>query len=193
MSLALLDWRRTVSALYAAVRAETAGDPEGALRRFRAGRDRLFAEHPETPLDPAARAGFPGIPYWSYDPALRFEAEVEPAPAQRLVAHGLDGEPYPLDRIGRLRLPVGELDVYWIAVYGGGIFLPFRDATAGRTTYGAGRYLLDTIKGADLGGSDGRLVHRLQLRLPPVVRVRRPLELPAGPALELADDPDRGR
>jgi uncharacterized protein (DUF1684 family) len=26
------------------------------------------------------------------------------------------------------------------------------------STYGGGRYLLDTVKGADLGGSDGRLV-----------------------------------
>jgi len=42
--------------------------------------------------------------------------------------------------------------------YGGGIFLPFRDATAGRDTYGAGRYLLDTVKGADLGSEQGRLV-----------------------------------
>jgi uncharacterized protein (DUF1684 family) len=29
--------------------------------------------------------------------------------------------------------------------------LPFRDATSGRDTYGGGRYLLDTVKGADLG------------------------------------------
>ena len=36
--------------------------------------------------------------------------------------------------------------------------MPFRDATNGDTTYGAGRYVLDTVKGADLGGSDGRLI-----------------------------------
>jgi uncharacterized protein len=36
--------------------------------------------------------------------------------------------------------------------YSGGLFLPFRDATSGNETYGAGRYLLDTAKGADLGG-----------------------------------------
>src|SRR3712207_7043738 len=42
--------------------------------------------------------------------------------------------------------------------YGGGLFLPFRDGTSGHTTYGAGRYLYDTIKGADLGAEDGRLV-----------------------------------
>ena len=46
---------------------------------------------------------------------------------------------------------LGALDVWWLASYGGGLFLPLRDATAGDTTYGAGRYLLDTVKGADLG------------------------------------------
>ncbi|MGI8625981.1 MAG: DUF1684 domain-containing protein, partial [Geodermatophilaceae bacterium] len=49
---------------------------------------------------------------------------------------------------------LGSLDVWWLAQYGGGLFLPMRDGTAGRGTYGAGRYLLDTAKGADLGASD---------------------------------------
>jgi uncharacterized protein (DUF1684 family) len=53
----------------------------------------------------------------------------------------------------------GELTLYWIGGYGGGVFLPFKDATAGAETYGAGRYLLDTIKGADLGSADdGRTI-----------------------------------
>jgi uncharacterized protein (DUF1684 family) len=57
-----------------------------------------------------------------------------------------------------VRLPIGELELYWLEGYGGGVFLPFRDATAGAETYGAGRYLLDTVKGSDLGMQDGRLV-----------------------------------
>ena len=40
----------------------------------------------------------------------------------------------------------------------GGVFLPFKDLTAGSSTYGAGRYLLDTAKGADLGLERGLLV-----------------------------------
>ena len=36
--------------------------------------------------------------------------------------------------------------------------MPFRDSTSGRSTYGAGRYLLDTVKGADLGMEGDRLV-----------------------------------
>jgi len=158
MSLTLLDWRRTVAALYADVRAGAQRDPEGTLALFRAGRDRLFREHPDSPLAPEARPAFVGIPYWPHDPALRFEAAVEPLRPEPRLATSLVGEEFPVERIGRVRLPVGDLEVYWIAVYGGGIFVPFRDATAGTDTYGAGRYLLDTVKGADLGGSGDRLV-----------------------------------
>ena len=65
-------------------------------------------------------------------------------------------------RFARLRFELyGEvvgLDAYWLAVYGGGIFVPFRDRTSGATTYGAGRYLWDSIKGADLGAEKGSLV-----------------------------------
>jgi uncharacterized protein (DUF1684 family) len=45
-----------------------------------------------------------------------------------------------------------SLDLYWLETYGGGVFIPFRDGTSGHETYGAGRYLLDTVKGSDLGG-----------------------------------------
>ena len=40
--------------------------------------------------------------------------------------------------------------------YAGGLFVPFRDATNGAQTYGAGRYLLDAAKSADLGGDHVR-------------------------------------
>lgn len=157
-SLALLDWRRAVAALYADVRANAEDAPLETLSRFRAGRDRLFAEHPESPLPPERRPGFGGLPYWPHDPSLRFEAVVEPRPPAPRVAASLTGEAYPLRRVGIVRLPVGDLEVYWIDVYGGGMFVPFTDATSGSESYAAGRYLLDTIKGADLGGSGERLV-----------------------------------
>lgn len=50
------------------------------------------------------------------------------------------------------------LELYWLDGYGGGIFLPFKDATSGTETYGGGRYLLDTVKGADLGARGDRLI-----------------------------------
>ena len=153
MSMTLLDWRRAVAAIYADVRASAERDPVGTLARFRAERDRLFRDHPDSPLAPESRSAFTGLPYWPHDPALRFEATVERLPVEPRTARSISGEDFPLERIGRVRLPIGDLEVYWLAVYGGGVFVPFRDATAGSETYGAGRYLLDTVKGADLGGS----------------------------------------
>ena len=84
---------------------------------------------------------------------------MEPAEPQRLeVPTATDGV-VPFERIGAVQLDgVGRLDVWWLDSYGGGVFLPLRDGSAGRTTYGGGRYLLDTVKGADLGGTGGRLV-----------------------------------
>ena len=64
----------------------------------------------------------------------------------------------PFVRFGRVDLPIGTLEVLWLEEYSGGVFLPFRDATSGQTTYGGGRYLLDTAKGADLGSRGDELV-----------------------------------
>lgn len=159
MSLSLLDWRRRVAALYAEVRARSPLDPAGSLERFRAGRDDLFRTHPDSPLAADRRAGFEGLPAWGYRPDLRFEVTVDtdvvatPLPIERS-----DGAVVPFTRFGTVHLPVGSLDVYWLESYGGGVFLPFRDATSGTGSYGGGRYLLDTVKGADLGGDEGRLV-----------------------------------
>lgn len=158
-SLTLLDWRRRVAAIYADVRA--AEDPRDGHALWRARRDELFAQHPDSPLSPAARSSFAGLPVADYDPAWRFEAEIEDAePAHFEVTTGTDGI-VGFDRLGVALLPgIGSLDVWWLASYGGGVFVPLRDGSASRTTYGGGRYLLDTVKGADLGGSarDGILM-----------------------------------
>jgi uncharacterized protein (DUF1684 family) len=157
MSLTLLDWRRRVAALYAAARSAT--DPESGWRTWRNGRDELFAAHPDSPLDEAARTAFDGLPFAPYDRALRFEAVLRPATPTRLELPTADDGVVPLDRIGTVELgDLGQLDVWWLGGYGGGVFLPLRDGTAGSTTYGGGRYLLDTVKGADLGSDGDRLV-----------------------------------
>jgi uncharacterized protein (DUF1684 family) len=150
-SLTLLDWRRRVFALYASVR-DTA-DPAAAHALWRSGRDELLGKHADSPLPPTARASFAGLPVEPYDPAWRFETVVEPAaPAVLEVPTGTDGV-VRFDRLGTARLAgLGTLDVWWLAGYGGGVFVPVKDASCGRTSYGGGRYLLDTVKGADLGG-----------------------------------------
>jgi uncharacterized protein (DUF1684 family) len=76
-----------------------------------------------------------------------------------------------MTRVGTARFELGgeslALSLFWVEGYGGGVFLSFRDATSGKETYGAGRYLLDTVKGADLGLEDGRLVLDFNLAYQP--------------------------
>jgi uncharacterized protein len=166
--LSLADWRRRVADLYAEVRALSLEDPEAAWRRWTSTREALLREHPQSPVPPDARAAFRGH-YWPYDSRLRFEVAVErappPAPGALALALPNSGEDaLSFERIGSLEIPfpVGlrRLSLFWMAGYAGGLFLPFRDATNGAETYGAGRYLLDAAKSADLGGDldGGRLV-----------------------------------
>ena len=159
MSASLWDWRRRVADLYAAVRAES--DPHAAWQLWRHGRDTLYRTHDQTPLEHPER--FTALPFYAYDPALRFIVTLDPAegPVLALPA-GADGEVQarPFARTHGLATPLGaELTLYWLGGYGGGVFLPFTDATSGTETYGGGRYLLDTIKSADLGtDAEGRTI-----------------------------------
>lgn len=157
----LLDYRRKVAGMYARVRSEEP-EPAACCARFRQERDELFAEHPQSPL-PEDERRFEGLDYFDYDPGLRFvlpvENDVEPEELEiQLQEDGL----LRLRRFGRVwltgALEGSSLSLFWIEGYGGGIFLPFKDATSGRETYGGGRYLLDTIKHADLGQREGKLV-----------------------------------
>ena len=135
-------------------------DAPTAHELWRTTRNELLAHHPESPIPPVERAEFQGVPVAPYDPRFRFEATVNTAvePHRFEVATGTDGV-VPFERIGVARLPgLGDLDVWWVASYGGGIFVPIKDGLAGSQTYGGGRYVLDTIKGADLGGGADRLV-----------------------------------
>ncbi|HEY2542657.1 MAG TPA: DUF1684 domain-containing protein [Gaiellaceae bacterium] len=143
--LDLLDWKRHIFELYAEVRAS---EPRAGWERWKAVRAGLFRYHPQSPSP-----GYASLAFYDYDPALRFLGEVEPADEEAIEIDG-----FPFRRFARVTFPLGALDLYWLEGYGGGVFLPFADSTRGTETYGAGRYLLDTVKGSDLGMEDGRLV-----------------------------------
>lgn len=171
--LELTAWRRAIAELYARWRADSPADPEGATLTWREARDRLYREHPQSPVPAADRAAFQGR-WWPYDPAWRLSAVLEPddpaepgphaaaATVGPLAVPASDGGAFRLRRIGTVRPggPLGDaaLPVLWVEGYGNGLFLPFRDATNGADTYGAGRYLLDTVKGADQGETAGETV-----------------------------------
>jgi hypothetical protein len=142
------------------VRAEA--DPNRAWELWRTTRDDLFGSHPQTPLTTEQRERFDGLPYFDYDATLRVLADVEPAERIHREIATSGSTPYPFTRFARARFTIaGEeqtLDLYWLDAYGGGIYLCFADATGGTESYHAGRYLLDTVKGSDLGEDAGRLV-----------------------------------
>ena len=156
----LADWRRRVAALYSEVRAMAASDPAIALAHWRAVRERLYREHPQSPVPVEQRATFEAR-HFEHDPNLRFELPVEPAPPPAPGAFALElpnsgPDTLAFTRVGRITIPFlggpRALSIFWMAGYAGGLFIPFRDATNGTETYGAGRYLIDGAKSADLGG-----------------------------------------
>jgi uncharacterized protein (DUF1684 family) len=150
-----IDWRNRTFALYAEVRAFA--DPSEAHAHWRRVRDDMFANHPATAILPEDRGAFDGLPVAPYDPAWRFELPIQDAGAASFEYEtGTDGL-VSFDRVGIVDVPgLGTLDVWRHTGYGGGIFLPIRDTSD--DTYGGGRYLLDTIKGADLGAVGDGLV-----------------------------------
>jgi uncharacterized protein (DUF1684 family) len=157
-AIALLDWRRKIADMYAAVRANP--DPAAAHAIWQRSRNQLLATHSESPVPQAERPTFTGVPVAPYNPRLRFTARVDTG-VERLrieVRTGTDGL-VSFERAGVVHLPdVGDLDVWWLASYGGGVFVPIRDTRTNGATYAGGRYVIDTVKGADLGGDDGYLV-----------------------------------
>jgi hypothetical protein len=162
--LALADWRRRIAELYGVVRRLAVDDPRAAWTLWCSVREGLYHRHPSSPIPADTRASFVAR-HFDHDPALRFEAVLQRDEARRQPQRGLSGEPValpssgpglpPIERLGRVALEIGgarhELSVFWLAGYAGGLLLPFGDRTNGAETYGAGRYLLDTAKGADLG------------------------------------------
>lgn len=154
--LDLYDYRCRVAAMYrernAAPLAGT--DPSSVLQRFRATRDELFATHPQSALDEGQRAQFTGLRYFPYNAAACVVAEVDTSVESVILNVAMDArETMTMTAVARLHFALEgkpqTLSMYWLNIYGGGLFLPFRDATCREESYGGGRYLFDTIKGSD--------------------------------------------
>jgi hypothetical protein len=137
-ALELTDYRAAVARMYL-----SAGD----LTDFRARRDALFAHHPQSPIPAGERASFSGLRYFPPNPDAVVETEVRAEPGTLEVDTGGPDGVVRYDRVGVLDTTWGPLSLWWIAAYGGGLFLPVRDATCGAQAYGGGRYLTDTVKG----------------------------------------------
>ena len=74
----LLDYRRSVSGMYAGARGEEAGSPPDAAarcKRFRTERDDLFKHHPQSPLAGAEQERFTRLDYfdYAYNPSCAYD------------------------------------------------------------------------------------------------------------------------
>jgi uncharacterized protein (DUF1684 family) len=158
-ALDLLDWKRRIFRLYEAVRA--ASEPAAAWEHWREVRERLYRTHPQSPLVPRDRPAYRSS-YFVYDPAFRVVAELANGAATPSLIPRSTGGTFAFSRIGVARFVLcgseHEIEVHWNEGYGGGILVAVADETSGKETYGGGRYVLDTVKGADLGNEGGRLM-----------------------------------
>jgi uncharacterized protein (DUF1684 family) len=129
------------------------GDEDTARRQveaFRRQKDKYFKESPDSPLLPEDREEFDGLHYYPYDPSYRVTATfvAEPHPGIFRV-QTTTGDYKEYTRIGRLEFVLNGQHLRLTAflppgdepLHGGRLFVPFRDKTSGRETYGAGRYL----------------------------------------------------
>jgi uncharacterized protein (DUF1684 family) len=115
-----------------------------ALRRFRAMKDEFFATDPSSPLTPRQRARFRGLAYFPPDPELAVEGEIRPSvPSDDVELATSCGNTERYRRAGVAWFEVGGIPAVIMLFRSerGDLFVPFRDATSGIETYGAGRYL----------------------------------------------------
>jgi uncharacterized protein (DUF1684 family) len=134
----LADYREAVARMYLS---------DAGLVEFRARRDELFATHPQSPIPTGERPRFTGLRYFPPSDEAVVEAALRGEPGRIEIDTGGPDGVVRYERIGVLDTPYGALSLWWLDAYGGGLFLPLRDATSGKETYGGGRYLTDTVKG----------------------------------------------
>jgi uncharacterized protein (DUF1684 family) len=152
--LALAGWRRATAEMYALVRQSE--DPLLAWQHFIGTRNHLFKNHVQTPLTAGQQASFQQLSYYPYEPAFRVIGHLDYAlEAVEMAIELADDGLLRLRRVAAIHFDLTsrakQLSLFWVQGYGGGLFLPFKDQTNQRETFGSGRYLYDTIKGADLG------------------------------------------
>jgi len=161
--LDLVDYRRQVHSHYSNLRNSTL-QLEERCTEFRQARDLLFADHPQSALSIEQKASFQQLDYYSYDPSWRLLLDIDQDVDPEIFEIPLtDDGLYRMQRLGKVHIEregrLHSLSLYGVLGYGGGIFLPFRDTSRlSGATYGGTRYLVDTIKGADLGEEDAKLV-----------------------------------
>jgi uncharacterized protein len=120
------------------------------LSAFRRQKDKFFLENPDSPILPEEKEEFRGLNYYPVDLKYRVLATLVPEPHPGVFrVQTTTGTPKEYTRAGRLEFEIDgqkfSLTAFLPpadeALHGGRLFVPFRDRTSGKETYGAGRYL----------------------------------------------------
>lgn len=122
------------------------------IEMMRHEKDYFFKEDHQSPIPHALRHGFQGLAYFPPDPKFRVRAKLNNDPnPQRIVLATSKGVPRDMVRHGIFEFEI-EGAAQRLAAYKSvpqpgphheseSLFVPFRDATSGKETYGAARYL----------------------------------------------------
>ena len=116
------------------------------IEQEREVKDRFFAEHWQSPIPAKDRTRFGGLAYFPPDPTYRFELELHEHEEKGAVRMAYTkGQERDFLQWGEFRFKVGDreqaIQAYKNDPTEERLFILFRDATSGKETYGAGRYL----------------------------------------------------
>lgn len=118
-----------------------------ALERFRREKNDYIGASDDSPLPRAERERFSGLKYFEPDPSLRFEVRLtrysNPPSVMMTTSKGTRQL---FNRVGFFEIPIDGKPVRVQAYQSAqrddpNLFIPFRDSTSGKESYGAARYL----------------------------------------------------
>lgn len=121
-------------------------DWKANLERARQTKDAFFAQNWQSPVPPQSRLQFKGLEYYPPDQSYKFELMLHEHAERQVVRMAYTkGNEQDFFRWGEFRFTIDEreqaLQAYKSSSNKDILFIPFKDATSGKETYGAGRYL----------------------------------------------------
>jgi uncharacterized protein (DUF1684 family) len=125
-------------------------DHRRQLEAFRKQKDKFLVEHEQSPLLGEDKEHFTGAHYFPIDTKYRVIATLVPEARPGVFrVQTTTGDFKEYERVGRLEFELDGQSLSLVAfmppsdepLHGNRLFVPFRDKTSGKDTYGAGRYL----------------------------------------------------
>ncbi|MEA3457689.1 MAG: DUF1684 domain-containing protein [Candidatus Thermoplasmatota archaeon] len=123
------------------------------MQKQRKEKDRFFKNHPQSPLPQNHKETFSGLSYYPVDPALQFILSLkEHENKETIRIEDSKGGIQSFLRWGQFTFQINDVP-YVLQAYKSNpndshLWIPFRDATNNKETYGAGRYI-DLTEGND--------------------------------------------